>query len=146
MLSCLRLAARERAWSRRRAGLALRAWRASAGRSARNMRIVVLRRLARNRQSLAAIFDCWRVLAKARMVQLHLREIHRLQVRACLCGCTRRQQSERAGERARRFAPRHRTGLVGSTSEALHARAYMVLTTTLTTSARPDDLMNSATS
>eukprot|EP00198_Chlamydomonas_reinhardtii_P011691 XP_001701028.1 predicted protein [Chlamydomonas reinhardtii] len=79
VLSCLRLAARERAWSRRRAGLALRAWRASAGRSARNMRIVVLRRLARNRQSLAAIFDCWRVLAKARMVQLHLREIHRLQ-------------------------------------------------------------------
>ncbi|KAG2441016.1 hypothetical protein HXX76_003869 [Chlamydomonas incerta] len=79
VLSCLRLATRERAWSRRRAGLALRAWRAAAGRLARNMRLVVLRRLERNRQSLAAIFDCWRVLAKARMVQLHLREIHRLQ-------------------------------------------------------------------
>ncbi|KXZ56239.1 hypothetical protein GPECTOR_1g208 [Gonium pectorale] len=78
-LTCIRLAPRERAWARRRAVVALRMWRDIALRAARNRRLVLARHLARNRASLAAIFDIWRVLAKIRSVQLHLREIHRLQ-------------------------------------------------------------------
>ncbi|KAG2486927.1 hypothetical protein HYH03_014426 [Edaphochlamys debaryana] len=78
-LHCLRIAPRERRWARRRGAVWLRAWRAVAARAARNRRLVAARRAAKNFASLAAMFDAWRVLAKARSVQLHLREIHRLQ-------------------------------------------------------------------
>ncbi len=81
-LTCLRLAPRERAWLRSRGVAALRAWRALAGRAARNRRLAVLRGVARTRGSLAAVWDAWRLLARSRTVQLHLREIHRLQVGA----------------------------------------------------------------
>ncbi|PNH05131.1 hypothetical protein TSOC_008640 [Tetrabaena socialis] len=79
VLACLRLPPLERAWGRRRAAVALRAWHAAALRAARNRRIAVVRRQQRSRGLLGAAFDEWRVLAKTRMVRLHLREIHRLQ-------------------------------------------------------------------
>ncbi|GFR47091.1 hypothetical protein Agub_g8661, partial [Astrephomene gubernaculifera] len=75
----LRLAPRERAWGRRRGVAALRAWHSVARRCARNRRVLQARCLSRNRATLAAMFDAWRLLGKARSVRLHLREIHRLQ-------------------------------------------------------------------
>lgn len=80
-LSSLRLAPRERAWARRCGAVALRAWFRIACRAARNRRIVLARRVSRARGTLTAAFDAWRVLGKARSVRLHVREIHRLQVR-----------------------------------------------------------------
>ncbi|GLC64343.1 hypothetical protein PLESTF_000151200 [Pleodorina starrii] len=78
-LTALRLAPRERAWGRRRGVAALRAWCGMTRRAVRNRRILLARQLSRNRSTLAAAFDAWRVLGKARSVRLHLREIHRLQ-------------------------------------------------------------------
>lgn len=78
----LRLATLERCWSGVRAARALRAWHAVACRAARNTRVVAGRAGERAVASVAAVLDAWRVLAMARRVQLHLGEIHRLQVGA----------------------------------------------------------------
>ncbi len=59
--------------------MSLRAWHTAAARRARNRRLARARRRSLNRASLAAIWDAWRVLATGRVVELHVREIHRLQ-------------------------------------------------------------------